>query len=131
MSDEMSLGYEEREVGSVTILTVDQMLKGQLETNLRERIDELVNAGRLHIVVNLGRVPYLDSSEIGRLIRSHLSVRQAGGRVRICNVSPKMMGILQMTRLDTVLELYETEEAALATLLQGQSDDRAMASESI
>ena len=67
-------------------------------------------------MVDLKYLPYLDSMEIGRLIRSHLSVRRAGGRVRLCNLSERSMTVLKMTRLDTLLELYNTEDEALASL---------------
>ncbi len=76
--------------------------------------------GRLQIVVDLKQVPYLDSSEIGRLIRAHISVRQAGGRVRLCNLSQKISAVLRLSKLDTVLDLYETEEAALASILESE-----------
>ncbi len=106
--------FLERNVEGVTILTVERGLKGALESLLKTRIDELVREGKLHIVVDLKQVPYIDSHDIGRIIRAHLSVRQAGGRVRLCNLSDRVLAVLKMTRLDTVLELYGTEEQALA-----------------
>jgi len=112
---------QEREVGNVTVLAVDRNLKGSLEWSLKERIDELVRKGRLQIVVDLKQVPYMDSSEIGRLIRAHFSVRQAGGRVRLCNLSQKVAAVLKLSKLETVLDLYETEEAALASLLASET----------
>ena len=106
----------ERSVDGVTILTVTRNLKGTLESLLKDRIDELVEKGCLQIVVDLKEVPHVDSSEIGRLIRAHLSVRQAGGRVRLCNLSERVLAVLKMSRLDTVLDLYQTEEDALASI---------------
>jgi anti-sigma B factor antagonist len=112
---------EEREVGEVTNLAIDRRLKGSLEWHLKERLDGLVLKGRLQIVIDLKQVPYLDSSEIGRLIRAHISVRQAGGRVRLCNLSQKISAVLRMSKLDTMLDLYETEEAALASIIEGEA----------
>jgi anti-sigma B factor antagonist len=112
---------QEREVGEITILALDRRLKGSLESLLKERIDALVRKGRLQIVVDLKQVPYVDSSEIGRLIRAHISVRQAGGRVRLCNLSEKVSAVLRIGKLDTVLDLYETEEAALASILESET----------
>ena len=43
-------------------------------------------------------------------------MRQAGGRVRLCNLSEKVRTLMKMTRLDTVLDLYATEEEALASI---------------
>jgi anti-anti-sigma regulatory factor len=54
-------------------------------------------------------------------MRCHIAVRRAGGRVRLFNASDKIRTLMKMTRLDTVMELYETEADALATLSQSQS----------
>ena len=116
--------FQERNVGGVTILTVERGLKGRLEKLLKERVDELVLEGSLQIVVNLKQVPYIDSSDIGRLIRSHLAVRQAGGRVRLCNLSDRVLAVLKMMKLDTVLDLYPTEELALASIHGQDREDR-------
>ena len=106
----------EREVGGVTILTLERDLKGAGEITLKERVAALVANGRLQIVVDLRHVPYVDSTELGRLIRAHIAVRRAGGRVRVCNVAPRVMDLLRLTRLDTVLDLYPTESEALAAV---------------
>jgi anti-sigma B factor antagonist len=127
MTTRLHKSFEERDVNGVTVLTVERVLKGTLESLLKERIDELVREGRLQIVVDLKQVPYVDSSDIGRLIRAHLSVRQAGGRVRLCNLAERVSAVLRLTRLDTVLDLYQTEEEALASIQQTKRDERTTA----
>lgn len=72
--------------------------------------------GSLDVLVNLQQLPYIDSTELGRLIRAHISVRQAGGRVRLCNLSERVVTLLKLSRLDTVLEIHGTEEEALACI---------------
>lgn len=98
------------------MLAVARDLKGPVEMTLKERIDSLVREGQRQILVDLKHLPYLDSTGLGRLIRAHSAVRQAGGRVRLCNVSPKIMELLKLTRLDTVLDIYTSEEDALAAV---------------
>lgn len=73
------------------ILSIEKDLKGEGEAALRERLDQLVRQGHLQILIDLRHVPHVDSSELGRLIRAHISVRQAGGRVRLCNLSDRVM----------------------------------------
>ena len=110
---------KERNVDGVVILSLERGLKGMGEATLKERLDELVRAGHIQILIDLGGLPYVDSTELGRLIRCHLSVRQAGGRVRLCNLSEKVRMLMKMTRLDTVLELYGSEEEALEGIRGG------------
>jgi len=116
MSAKPASFFRERNVGGVIVLSVERGLKGEGEASLKERLDELVHQGHLQILVDLAKLPYMDSTDLGRLIRCHISVRQAGGRVRLCNLSEKVRTLMKMTRLDTVLDLYATEEEALASI---------------
>ncbi len=107
---------EEYTVDGVIIVRVERGLKGSGEASLKERLDTLVREGHLEILIDMRGMPFVDSSELGRLIRSHLSVRQAGGRVRLCNLAPRVAALMKITKLDTILELYDTEAQALASI---------------
>ena len=113
---------QEYVVDGVIVLRVERGLKGLGETTLKERLDVLVRDGHLEILIDMKDMPFVDSSELGRLIRSHLSVRQAGGRVRLCNLAPRVVALMKMTRLDTILELYDTETQALASIRQARGE---------
>ncbi len=106
----------EREVEGIVILAPGRVMKGLGESTLRQRLDQLVRDGHRLILIDLGHIPHMDSSELGRLIRAHISVRQAGGRVRLFNLSERVLTLMKLTRLDTVLDLFATEEEALAAL---------------
>jgi anti-anti-sigma factor len=116
--------YRERLVGGVVILSLQRCLRGTGEAGLRDRIDECVRLGQLQILIDLSQVPLIDSSELGRLIRCHLSVRHAGGRVRLFNVSDRIMSLLRVSRLETVLDVYPTEAEALAAVRAPAESDR-------
>jgi hypothetical protein len=51
----------------------------------------------------------------------------AGGRVRLCNLAERVSAALRLARLDTVLDLYQTEEEALASIQQTERDERTTA----
>jgi anti-anti-sigma factor len=117
LPEEQSMSVvQERVVDDVIVLSPERGLKGEVESLLKERIDALVREGRLEILIDMKLMPRIDSSELGRLIRSHISVRQAGGKVRLCNISDKVMMLMKMSKLDTVLDLHRTEEEALASI---------------
>ncbi len=117
----------ERHVGGVIILTVKSGLKGALEALLKIRVDGRVASGFLQIVVDLKHVPYIDSQDIGRIIRAHLPVRKAGGRARLCNLLDKVLSVMKMTRLDTVPDIYPTESEAVAGLQSACSETGSLA----
>lgn len=115
----------QRRVGNVVVLSIEHTLKGEGEASLKVLLDRLVLEGQLQIIVDLEKVPYIDSTELGRLIRCHISVRQAGGRVRLCNLSEKAMSVMRLTRLDSVLDIYPTEAQALAEIRSAGRPDGA------
>lgn len=112
----MATELRERVIDGIAILSVPNGLKGNTEEALKQHLDALLRRGFDRILIDLEGVPYLDSSDLGRLIRCHISIRQSGGRVRLCNLSPRVSSLLKMTRLDTVLDTYDTEEEALESL---------------
>ena len=100
----------------VAVLAIERTLLDPDDCPLKSRIDALVQDGVSRILVDLSRATILDSSDIGRLIRAHRTVRRAGGRIHLCNIRPQVARLLQMTRLDTMFEMYPTREEGIASL---------------
>ncbi len=106
-----------RKVKNVTILDLGgALVVGDPERDLRDRMNEAVGAGALRVAVNLADVPYMDSSGIGAMIRISNSLRLAGGKCQFYAATKKVRQLLKMVRLDTVLDLSEDEDSALAAL---------------
>ncbi len=104
-----------RKTGNVTILDVEGPLKmGDSEQSLRGEMQGLVESGVTRVAINLAKVPEMDSSGIGALVRSYTSVKKAGGKCLFYGATKRVLMILKMVRLDTVLELVEDEATALA-----------------
>jgi anti-sigma B factor antagonist len=58
---------------------------------------------------------YIDSSGLGTLVAEHLSAKTQGASLRLCNLGTKFHAILQITRLLTVFNVYDTEAAAVSS----------------
>jgi anti-sigma B factor antagonist len=56
----------------------------------------------------------MDSSGIGALMRAFTTAKREGGTVRYFGATKRVLQLLKMVRLDTVLELADDEESALA-----------------
>jgi anti-sigma B factor antagonist len=109
---------KERRVGDVSILD----LKGRLVLDdgddlLRDRINDLVNEGRLKIVVNLHDVTYVDSCGVGVLIAKYVSVRKKGGDVKLLNLTARSQRVMEISKLLTVFETFDSEDRALASFI--------------
>src|ERR1700730_18846086 len=77
---EAPLNISIRKAGRATILDLDGPLKlGDAEESFRNQIQQLIDAGSLHVAVNLAGVTELDSSGIGALVRAVTTLKRAGG----------------------------------------------------
>jgi anti-anti-sigma factor len=64
-------------------------------------------------VVNLAKVPIVDSSAIGSLIRCNSTISANGGRLKIVGAADIVRQAFRVTRLDQVFEFHDTEADAL------------------
>lgn len=83
------------------------------QTKLRDLLHILASNGTKKFIVNLMRVEFLDSYGVGELVRSYSVVRQMGGELKLGGVNQKVLGVLEICRLDKFFEIYSDEGAAL------------------
>jgi anti-sigma B factor antagonist len=107
---------DSRRSGDVQILDLSgRLVLGEGTAELREVIRNLVGNGCKMILVNLSNVPYIDSAGIGELVSSFAAVGKQGGALKLVGLVKSVHGILQMTKLLTVFEIYDEEQAAIAS----------------
>jgi anti-sigma B factor antagonist len=105
---------KERRVGEVAVLE----LAGKLTINddlgrLKEKMASLLLKGHKHIVFNVGELTYVDSMGLGELIACHNLASRAGATVRLANAGRRLQDLLVLTKLLTVFDAYDSEEAAV------------------
>ena len=79
-------------------------------------VDEAIRGGQKRIVLDLSQVGYVDSAAVGVLVGCSGVAKNAGGDLRIAGVTDRVKTILKLTRVDAVLHLDATTEAAVAAL---------------
>jgi anti-sigma B factor antagonist len=79
-------------------------------------IEKLIEKGNHTLLFNMDKVQYLDSTGIGALIRILLLLKSKNGAIRLYNVHETPMKVLKLTMLAQMLGVYDTEEAALASI---------------
>ena len=110
----MALTIAEEQRNDVTILKLSgRLVLGDESNELRTTIKRLVDSGDKKIVVDLGDVPYIDSAGLGTLVSAFASVSNAGGTMKLANLSKKIHDILNITKLFTVFEVHDSVSAAL------------------
>ena len=115
------LEFKTRQQGEVTILD----LSGRISVGealafgpgsglvLGDVIRDLANKGQKRILLNLKDVRYIDSSGLGDLVRSVTSLRRQGGDLKLLSPAPMVLEVLQVTRLDKILDIKNDESLAV------------------
>jgi anti-sigma B factor antagonist len=103
-----------RLVGEVTIVDVEgKILLGEGDVAIKHAIDELLARGRRLFLLNLARVPYVDSAGLGQIIRCFTAIRKAGGTLKLLSPNPKVVDLLTVTKMVNVFDWYNDESGAL------------------
>jgi anti-sigma B factor antagonist len=105
-----------RTVGDVKILDCHgKITLGEGTMTVRNTVRELLMSGNKKIILNLGDVSYIDSSGIGELVSTFTTVVNQGGQLKLLNLTKKINELLQITKLLTVFQVYDDENAAIAS----------------
>jgi anti-sigma B factor antagonist len=109
-----------RKKGAVSVLDVAGRMTSFENSALRDAITRLLKEGRKNIVLNLGALDYLDSSGIGELARSYVSVVKNGGEMKVVGLSAKVEEVLKITQLFRVFPEFPSEEDAVNSFPQSR-----------
>jgi anti-sigma B factor antagonist len=98
---------------NVVVLELTERLTVETEAALKDAVRRQLDAGRKHLVLDLARVPYVDSCGLGTMVQAYVSAHRAGGFVKLLNVTPRVRQLLTITRLLTVFEFYQPQVRAV------------------
>ena len=109
-----SLITNHRQFGSITVVDLRGSIDlGEASRTLRRTILDLVESGRIKIVLNFSGVNFMDSAGIGELAGAYMPVNSIGGELKFLNPTRKVHAMLQITQLHKVFEVYADEQTAL------------------
>ena len=109
----------QREVDAAVVLDLNGKLTGGPDADMfRDVFKALLDQGKKHIVVNLEKVSWINSTGLGILISGYTSVRRAGGDLVVMHASERIESILYVTKLNLLFKSYENEDEAVKSFSQ-------------
>ncbi len=110
----MALKMTDRVVDSVNVVDLEgRIVLGEESNAMRERVKSLLAQNKRNIVLNMANVTYIDSAGLGTLVASFHSARSQGATLKLVNLGAKFKEVLQVTKLLTVFEVFDSEAAAV------------------
>ena len=105
---------EERAIGSVVVLDVSgRLVLGEGDQLLKDRIASHLQKGNRHVLLNVSKLSYVDSSGLGGIVASFLAARSLGGALRLVNPSSRLHQLLAIAKLLTVVDVCKSDEEAV------------------
>ncbi|MDE0187263.1 MAG: STAS domain-containing protein [Candidatus Poribacteria bacterium] len=98
---------------NIPILRVEGKILGNAAHALRREMDKQIEKSEGRLILDLTNVPLLDSSALGMIIAILQFLKKQGGMLVLLNPQKAVMNVLQVTRLNTILEIYMDEESAI------------------
>jgi anti-sigma B factor antagonist len=86
----------------------------------KEHLSKIIEEGHTHLLINLKDVGYMDSSGFGALLGATKRLRPEGGTLALVGCNQVITRMLNITRLNTIFKIYDSEQDALSAL--GSSD---------
>ena len=76
-------------------------------------MESLITTGNKKFLLQLSDLSFIDSTGLGTIIRISKRINEAGNQLRFSNLQPKILKMIELTRLDSILAIYKTQEEAL------------------
>ncbi|MGQ4649849.1 anti-sigma factor antagonist [Lyngbya aestuarii] len=97
---------------AIIVLTPIGRLDITTAWQFRLKLQECISKLSRYVVVNLSQVNFIDSSGLTSLVAGMRDADKVQGSFRICNVHPEAKLVFEVTMMDSVFEIFETEEEA-------------------
>ncbi|MGF1512843.1 MAG: STAS domain-containing protein [Elainellaceae cyanobacterium] len=112
--DQETLTFDENR--QVTILRPSGRLDITTAWQFRLKLQECISSSCPHLIINLSDVNFIDSSGLTSLVAGMRDADKVNGSFRICNVHSDAKLVLEVTMMDSVFDIYSSEQAALESL---------------
>ena len=106
--------FSTRKNGDIVIIDIEgKILLGEGDVEIKQAVDGLLKKGVINVLLNLAKVPYIDSAGLGEIIRCFTALRRSGGSLKLLSPNSRIIDLLNITNLLNVFDSYDDESAAL------------------
>jgi anti-sigma B factor antagonist len=105
--------FKTSEVYNAAVISfTGKLMGGPDAVDFHNKISEYLESGKKNIILEMSDVKYVNSSGIGNIVRAFSTVKEAGGKLKLAGVSDKVEGVLSITKLLSIFELFNSVEDA-------------------
>lgn len=96
----------------VNICVEEERMDAHNSGDLKEQMLQLFDDGKCSLIIDLGKVRFIDSSGLGALVSGFKNASARDGNLKLCCLQPQVQSMFELTRLHRVFEIFTNQEEA-------------------
>lgn len=104
---------QNNQAGDVTSIRIDDRLEADTVQEFRDTMSQLASQGKIKIVLDLGKVSFIDSSGLGCIVSVLRQFRQKNGDIKLACITDSIRPLIEIVRLHRVFDIYDSAEEAV------------------
>lgn len=103
-------------INGFSVLIIDEeRIDAHNSGELKEYLLQLVENGKIKIIIQLGNVRFIDSSGLGALLSGNKHIAAKSGKLALVNIQKQVLAMFELTRLNRVFEIYADVNEAFSS----------------
>lgn len=100
--------------GDIFVVEIEGPIKAGMEFDLADELEACLYQAEIpKILVDMKKVPFINSAALGIFLNIYKEVEKRNGRFGLCCVSNDVDNLLEITKLGSVLEVFKNQDEAL------------------
>ena len=110
----MKINISEKE--NVNIVELSGELDFHSSPDLRDKLNAMTDKKDERILINLKKVPYMDSSGIATFVETFQKLKKYDGKLVLAELTREVRSVFEIAKLDSIFELATTQEDGIQKL---------------
>lgn len=102
----------------ITVVVMDERVQATLGRELKDMVYGMGEQNQIQLVIDLAKTSFIDSSASGALVACWRFAKKTNGDMKISGPSGHVRSLFRLTRLDTVVEIFEDLDSAIESFSQ-------------
>ncbi len=107
----------EKIVDTIPVVSIEGEVDLYNAKELKDILDLKIKNQQYEIVINLEKVPFMDSSGIGTLVTAMYKLKKYHGNLKVCNVHGSVAKVFKLTGMESHLQVLDDEKTAISSLI--------------
>jgi anti-anti-sigma factor len=108
----MKFAKKQIEPGIVVLEMTGRFLMGPDCRQVESAVEEHIALDQKSFIFDLSGIEHVDSAAVGQIVKSYSRLKKCGGTLRLAGVKGMVDGVLKLTQVNKVIEVYPTAQEA-------------------